>query len=160
VRSPRRQARQGPSASARPGITRLTASLPGRATCLTLAARLVERILERTCYKPPFGVCLSLRHWHITSGVGPGEHLTRPAGCHTRTTQVTSNARGNGAPPLVQASLAGALARFPVAGRYFVSGPASFTGRVLDFTWLRIVIPSLRSHIGTLLYVPSCAAWD
>lgn len=27
------------------------------------------------------------------------------------------------------------------------------------FTWLRIVIPSLRSHIGKLLYVPSYATW-
>ncbi len=27
------------------------------------------------------------------------------------------------------------------------------------FTWLRIVIASLCSHIGKLLYVPSYAAW-
>ena len=31
--------------------------------------------------------------------------------------------------------------------------------RFFYFTRLRIVIPSLRSHIGKLLYVPSYAAW-
>ena len=40
------------------------------------------------------------------SGVGLGEHLTRPVGCHAQTTQLTSNAQGNDAPELVQASLA------------------------------------------------------
>ena len=29
----------------------------------------------------------------------------------------------------------------------------------LPVTWLRIVIPSLRSHIGKRWYVPSYAAW-
>jgi len=31
--------------------------------------------------------------------------------------------------------------------------------RFFHFTRLRIVMPSLRSHIGTLVYVPSSAVW-
>ena len=48
----------------------------------------------------------------------------------------------------------------PASARHLENEPAFFHCHTFfHFTWLRIVIPSLRSHIGKLLYVPSYAAW-